>query len=216
MVALHQTWYLARTRTCVCQTCQWNVLRAGSKKKLGDDSQRRLTSAAATFYQGISQRPLQARHSGFMATHRRDAAAPSDTGSVGGDTAAPARVPVEGTPGADPTLVTRAAERVSQGGDAADHDSAQGLAQGEPAVEAGVSGELQRREGMDGRGTSVVNRMLRDCASAGAAHSPGRRRVIVRTRAAASDDLAKVRLCCSPLGMPSNCIGFAATVFLSS
>ena len=56
------------------------------------------TTAASTLYHGTSQRPLQVRHSGFMAQQQRSSAAgPLDAGSMNGQPAAPAEVPAQGT-----------------------------------------------------------------------------------------------------------------------
>ena len=175
-----------------------HVVLAGSRKKLANNGgERCLTTAASTLYHGTSQRPLQARHSGFMAQQRQDVAAPGTTGGLSSHLAGPAGAAAEGTPGADPTLVTSAAERILQGGAGGVDD--QGRAQRQPGAEAGASGHVPGEEGMHDRGASKAHcldrpPLGRQSAGGGSLHSSGRRRVIVRPSPAASDDTTKVGL----------------------
>ncbi len=172
------------------------MLAGHSRKRLCNNGpQRHPDTAAAMLYHGTSQRPLQVRHSGFMAQQQRSSAAgPLDAGSMDGQPAAPAEAPARELPGAAPSATTSAAERVLQGS----MDGSVGSAQRAPGAEAGVSRVVPGEEGSSGRGASVarcLNRppLSRESASSGAQHSPGWQRV----SAAASDDVAKVGLCSS-------------------
>ena len=186
------SWLACRT---VCRLR--NCTLAGSRKRLCDNGtqrsgERHLTTAASTLYHGTSQRPLQARHSDFLAQQRSSAAGPLDAGGTNGQPGAPAEVSAQGLPGADPSAVTSAAERVLQGSSGGDAGSAQGKLGAEAGASTGVPGE----GGEGGRDAPVASRLerpplSRESVSSGAPHSPGWRRV----SAAASDDVAEVGLC---------------------